>query len=82
MEIYARRQALLPKMQRTKTMTNHPEAALRALAEHGLRCDMNPTHDMSSLDASEEFWHRYLRMLDANVRQLATNALRGRTFPA
>jgi hypothetical protein len=56
-------------------MTNHPEAALRALAEHGLRCDMNPTHDMSSLDASEEFWHRYLRMLDANVRQLATNAL-------
>jgi hypothetical protein len=29
---------------------------------------MNPTHDMSSLDASEEFWHRYLRMLDANVR--------------
>jgi hypothetical protein len=56
-------------------MTNHHEATLRALAEHGLRCDMNPTHDMSSLDASEEFWHRYLRMLDANVRQLATNAL-------
>jgi hypothetical protein len=56
-------------------MSNHPEAALRALAEHGLRCDMNPTHDMSSLDASETFWHGYLRMLDANVRQLATNAL-------
>jgi hypothetical protein len=62
-------------------MTNHPEAALRALAEHGLRCDMNPTHDMSSLDASEEFWHRYLRMLDANVRQLATNALEAAPSP-
>jgi hypothetical protein len=58
-----------------QTKSNHPEAALRALAEHGLRCDMNPTHDMSSLDASEEFWHSYLRMLDANIRQLATNAL-------
>jgi hypothetical protein len=60
----------------------HPEAALKALAEHGLRCDMNPTHDMSSLDASEEFWHRYLRMLDANIRQLATNALEAAPSPS
>jgi hypothetical protein len=53
-----------------------PEAALRALAEHGLRCDMNPTHDMSSLYKSEAFWQGYLRMLDTNIRNFAASALR------
>jgi hypothetical protein len=57
-------------------MTNHHEAALRALAEHGLRCDMNPTHDMSSLYKSEAFWQGYLRMLDTNIRNFAASALR------
>jgi hypothetical protein len=56
-------------------MTNHPEAALRALAEHGLRCDMNPTHDMSSQESSEAFWHEYMLRADKYVRRIASSAL-------
>jgi hypothetical protein len=67
-------------LQKYKTMENpmtkRIEAALRALAEHGLRCDMNPTHDMSSLYKSEAFWQGYLRMLDTNIRNFAASALR------
>src|SRR4051812_39105630 len=60
-------------------MTDAPSKVLRALVEdlaaNGLRFDMTPTHEMSSLNTAERFWHDYFRRADASVRERAAAAL-------
>lgn len=50
-------------------------AALSELADVGLRCDMNPTHDMSSEESIEMFWHDYLRRVDESLREFVRHKL-------
>lgn len=51
------------------------ETLVRDLAENGLRFSLNPCHDMSSLDAAEQFWHDYMRRADVQIRERAKAAL-------
>lgn len=45
---------------------------LEDFVEHGLRADLNPTHDLRK---PEEFWHSYIRQIEESVRQRAEAAL-------
>lgn len=49
--------------------------ALQDMVDNGLRFDLNPTHNMSSLDTAEEFWHAYARRMDKALRERARKAL-------
>lgn len=42
------------------------------LAEKGLRCDLNPTHD---LENCENFWHRYIMGVEERIKGEALETL-------
>ena len=42
------------------------------LMKHGLRFDLNPTHDLSD---PERFWHGYIRRVEQVIRERAQKAL-------
>lgn len=55
-------------------------AALRDFKDHGLRFDLNPTHDLSYVVTEEGraaamWWHEYIRRMDKSVRERAATAL-------
>lgn len=58
-------------------------AALKDFAEHGLRCDLNPTRlvhaDNEAWAAADFWWLSYLRRADENVRTRARAVLGGTT---
>ena len=54
--------------------------ALNDFATHGLRFDLNPTHDLSYVgtdagNRAAEFWHAYIKRMDESVRERARAAL-------
>jgi hypothetical protein len=53
------------------------ESELKDMAEHGLRFDLNPCHDMTDQNTSERFWHSYARRMDEAARDRARAALKG-----
>lgn len=53
-------------------------AFVQDVADHGLRADMNPTHDCSSVESRETFWHRYIRRVDEALRSRAKAAIAAR----
>jgi hypothetical protein len=52
------------------------ESELKDMAEHGLRFDLNPCHDMTDQNTSERFWHSYARRMDEAARDRARAALK------
>lgn len=46
-------------------------SGLQDIAKRGLNCDLIPTHDMSSVESAEKFWHGYLRRMDTLLRDSA-----------
>jgi hypothetical protein len=64
-----------------RTALTARENALREFAEHGLRFDLNPTHDLSYTRTeagtrAAEFWHQYIKRMDERVRERAQEALK------
>jgi hypothetical protein len=52
------------------------EAALKDFAEHGLRCDLNPTMEFKNMTMLYGRMTGYLKRADENVRERARRALK------
>jgi hypothetical protein len=45
------------------------------VAAHGIKADINPTHQSDTIQEVEEFWHDYIRRIDRSMREAANECL-------
>lgn len=72
--------ALVKRFHNSEARERELEAALIDYRDHGLRFDLNPTHDLRYAQTEEGraaamFWHAYIKDMDECVRRRARNAL-------